>query len=112
LAFESLDSFVDLQVLVQISFLSEALVTVLEWAVVGSGVGVNHQVVEEIMPFPEGLPAPWKIAEHYSNELPRTQSLGLEDDEVVEWWNHFVDSYLAEAEIFAAFYGDQIVIPH
>lgn len=53
---EPLLSLVDLHVLVQVGFLGEAEVASLKLALVGLFVGVNPQMVEEVMPFSEYLP--------------------------------------------------------
>ena len=60
--FESLDSSMNLNVLVQVGFLSKAEFATWIVALVGSLIGVNPQVVEEVVPLSEVLSAVVVIA--------------------------------------------------
>lgn len=56
-ALEPLHTLVDLDVLVEVSFLCEAEAAVGIGAGVGSFVGVNSEMIEEVVPFSEMFPA-------------------------------------------------------
>jgi len=49
---------------VEVGFLSERRIAALDMAFVRSLVGMNAEVVEEIVPFPENLGAAGRLAQH------------------------------------------------
>lgn len=83
LAPETLDSLMNFQVLIQISPLRKRKPTVVLGTLVGSLAGVDTQVVEEVVPFTEGLPALGIRAEQHLNYPLAPWVLQLEDHEFV-----------------------------
>ncbi len=54
-------SSMDFNMLVQVGSLGEAELAAINWALIGSLVGVNPEMVEEVMPFPECFPASFVV---------------------------------------------------
>ena len=62
---KSLLSFMYFNVFVQIGFLSEAVIASLYWAGVGSLLGVDPQVIEEVVPFAKKFSAAFLFTFEY-----------------------------------------------
>lgn len=98
---ESLLSLMDFHVLVKVSLLSEGMTTLWESAFIRPLLGVDSEMVEEVVPFPEDLGAFGVSAAEKSNYSSSLWVFVLINDEVLGAWNVFFNSYLVEIKIFS-----------
>ena len=82
-ALEPLHAAMDFHVLVQVRSLGETIGTARVVADVGSLVGVDAQMVEEVVPLPEPLVTPFVVAFKDFDEPLRSRVLVREDTELL-----------------------------
>ena len=83
----------------RICLLSEALTTVRNWTDKGALASMNTEVVEEVMPLPEGPATVREVTLEDSNVAHRVGVPELEDAEVLCLWDRLVDFDGSSTEI-------------
>jgi hypothetical protein len=101
LASKPLVAIVDLHVLVQVRLLSKSVVAIRERALVWPLLGVDAQVVEEVVPLPEHLSALAMSARQKSDDSPSLWALVFKYYKVFRRRNMLFDAYLIQVEFFS-----------
>ena len=87
-------ALMDFHMLIQVCFLSERVGTLREGAMVGPLLGVDPQVVEEVVPFSEHLGAIGVSAAEKSDYSSGFWRFVLIDDKILGAWNMLLNSNL------------------
>lgn len=107
---EPLLALMDFHMLVQVRFLSESVVAVWERALVRSLLGVDSQVVEEVVPFSEHFGAVAVGAAEQPYDFSGLWAFVLIDYEVLGAWDVLFDTNLVKIKVFAMLHRDDVVI--
>jgi hypothetical protein len=104
---EALHASMYFDMLVEVRSLGETESTVLEGAHIGALIGVDAQVVEEIVPFTEPFVAAIVITfEHLDVSLASWVLVG-EDSELLGIWHMLLDLHTPQVEGAPCFHGDK-----
>jgi hypothetical protein len=101
LATKSLLAFMDLHMLVQVSLLSESVVAVKEIALVRPLLGVDSQMVEEVVPLPEYFRAVFVGAAQQPYDSSGLWAFILIDNEVRGAWNVLLYANLVKIKVLS-----------
>lgn len=107
---ESPLALVDLHMLVQIGFLGERVSAVREVAMVWPLLGVDPQMVEEVVPLPEHLVALAISAAEKSHDSTSLGALALIDDELLGAWDVLLDANLLQVIVLSHFDRDELLL--
>jgi hypothetical protein len=109
---EALYASMYFNMLVEVGSLGEAESTVLEGAHVGALIGVNAQVVEEIVPFTEPFVAAIVITFEHLDVPLASWVLVSEDSELLSIWHMLLDLHTPQVEGAPCFHRDQDFATH
>lgn len=110
LASESLVTSVDLNMLVKVSFLSERQTATWVVALVWSLVGVDTEMVKEVVPFSEHFSASLMSAAQESDHSSSVWASVFNDNKVLGFWNVLVDSNLVEIKFLSILNDDMWIL--
>jgi hypothetical protein len=101
---------VNLNMLVKVCSLSETKVAIGERTSVGSFVGMDPEVIEEVVPFPEMFSAFIMVTLQDLNVSFRFGVLEGEDSEFLSTWYMFLDLHGSQIESFTGLYENGDVV--
>jgi hypothetical protein len=110
LAVESLLALMDLHMLVQVCLLSESVVALREIALVRSLLGVDSQMVEEVVPFPEHFGALTVGAAQQPYDSSGLCAFVLIDHEVLGAWDVLLDTNLVKIKVLSMLNCNGVVV--
>jgi hypothetical protein len=100
----------DLHMLVQVRLLSESVVALWEIALIGSLLGVDSQMVEEVVPFPEHFGAVAVGAAQQPYDSSGLLAFVLIDHEVLGAWDVLLDANLVKIKVLSMLHSNGLVI--
>lgn len=107
---ESLLALMDLHVLVQVSLLGESVVAIWEIALVRPLLGVDSEMVEEVVPLPEHFGAVAVGAAEQPYDSSSLWAFILIDDEVLCTWDVLLDVDLIQVKVLSMLHSNSVVI--